>query len=195
MVEAKIKKRRVILVTDGDVVASRTIEEAAKNIGARLITLSTGNPTPLNGEQIVELIKKTPHDPVVVMLDDKGACGFGKGEQALEIIAGHPDIEVLGAVAVASNTPGTEGVPVNCSVTREGQLIDGPVNKDGEPLAAKKTLLEGDTVDILSSLNIPIIVGTGDTGKMDKADDIARGAPITTKAFQEILHRSGFNYE
>lgn len=188
-----LEKRKVILVTDGDGVACRTVEVAAQNIGARCITISSGNPTPLVGEQIVELIKKTPFDPVVVMLDDKGACGFGHGEQAMQIVAKHPDIEVIGAVAVAANTPGTEGVVVDCSITRNGKVIPGPVNKDGEPITSDKDHLEGDTVDILSSLDIPIIIGTGDTGKMEKADDWENGARITTMAMQEILRRSGFN--
>ncbi|WP_420795744.1 stage V sporulation protein AE [Desulforamulus putei] len=51
------KKRNVIFVTDGDPVARRTLEVAARNIGARCISMSAGNPSRMNGQQLVELIK------------------------------------------------------------------------------------------------------------------------------------------
>jgi len=35
-----------------------------------------------------------------------------------------------------------------------------------------------------------VIVGIGDPGKMDFYDSIEKGAPITTKALQEVLKRS-----
>jgi len=189
------EKRKVIIVTDADRVACRTVETAARNIGARCISLSAGNPTPITGEQAVQLIRMAEHDPVVLMVDDRGKRGHGKGEQVLEYVAGHPDIEVLGAVAVAANTRFTEGVRVTESITRSGKVIDGPVDKCGNPEMAGHCLLEGDTVDILGHLDIPIIIGTGDTGKMDFADDYAKGAPITTKALKEILNRSGYAHE
>jgi stage V sporulation protein AE len=46
-------------------------------------------------------------------------------------------------------------------------------------------------VDVLNDIDVPFIVGIGDIGKMDKADDIGRGCPITRKAIEEILIRSG----
>ncbi|GGK15291.1 hypothetical protein GCM10010965_05310 [Caldalkalibacillus thermarum] len=49
-------KRHVIMITDGDDVAKQVIEQVAKDIGGRCITLSAGNPTPISGEEIVELI-------------------------------------------------------------------------------------------------------------------------------------------
>lgn len=38
-------KRKVILVTDGDVYAAKTIEYAASKVGGRCISQSKGNPS------------------------------------------------------------------------------------------------------------------------------------------------------
>ena len=187
------QKRRVILITDGDMVALQAVQAAASNVGARCISQSAGNPTRLSGEELVQLVKQAKHDPVVVMLDDRGASGTGRGEQALEVLARHPDIEVLGALAVASNTCGTEGVKVDESVTSTGSVVHAAVDKLGEIKNDAGGRLNGDTVDVLNHLNIPVVVGIGDIGKMDGADDITAGAPLTTRALREIIDRSGFN--
>lgn len=187
------KPVNVIVVTDGDMVAKKTVETAAHNIGARCISASAGNPTVLNGEDLVELIKKAAHDPVVVMLDDKGYHGQGRGESALAYIAGHPDIKILGALAVASNTVETEGAHVDISVDCNGNLIDGPVDKLGRVNNFKEQTINGDTVEVLDDLKLPVVIGIGDVGKMDGADDYAFGAPLTTKALREILKRSGYD--
>ncbi len=42
-----------------------------------------------------------------------------------------------------------------------------------------------------SKCNIPLIVGIGDIGKMDGKDDCEIGAPIITKAMEEIINRVG----
>ncbi|MFZ5943447.1 MAG: stage V sporulation protein AE [Bacillota bacterium] len=183
--------RNVIIITDGDSVAQHAVETAARNINARTISASGGNPTPLNGKEIVELIKQAEHDPVVVMFDDRGSPQKGEGETALEVVARHPEINVLGAVAVASNTD-VEGVKCDCSVTRTGEIIEASVDKTGDPCWHSKNIL-GDTVDILNKLEIPIIVGIGDVGKMDGKDDYHRGAKITTKALEYIINQGDFN--
>ncbi|MFZ5644112.1 MAG: stage V sporulation protein AE [Bacillota bacterium] len=188
-----IAKRKIIIVTDGDTVARKAVETASHNIGARCISVSAGNPTRLTGEQLVVQINKAPFDPVVVMLDDKGFLGQGKGECALQYLAGHPELEVLGVLAVASNTEFAEGVSIDCSVTSSGQISQMAVNKAGHERVDGSNSLTGDTVENLNSLNIPVIVGIGDIGKMNGADDPDRGAPLTTKALKEILFRSGFN--
>lgn len=183
-------KRKVILVTDGDRIARKTVEIAAKNVGARCISCSAGNPTVLSGEDIVKLIKTAPSDPVIVMLDDHGVNGAGRGEQAMEYIVKHPDIQVLGAIAVASNTDKVCGCTVDLSVTSSGEVIKGSVDKYGNP---QKTPLEGDTVEILDTLEIPIVVGIGDIGKMNGSDRAEKGAPLTTKAIRIILDGSGYH--
>ncbi|MGD9679519.1 MAG: stage V sporulation protein AE, partial [Vulcanibacillus sp.] len=64
------EKRKIILITDGDIIAKNVVEEEAKKINGRCITLSAGNPTLFSGEEIFEMIKMTPTDPVLVMFDD-----------------------------------------------------------------------------------------------------------------------------
>jgi stage V sporulation protein AE len=168
-------------------IAKGAVEAAARNIGARCISRSAGNPTTQSGEELVDMIKTAPMDPVVVMLDDRGYNGMGRGEEAMAYIARHPEIQVLGVLAVASNTAKVCGCEVDLSVSRYGEIIENPVDKLGRPGDA---LLKGDTVEIIDSLNIPFIVGIGDIGKMDGADDVEKGAPLTTKALKTILERS-----
>lgn len=185
-------KKKVIIITDGDNIARKTVETAAQNIGGSCISASAGNPTLLSGETIVELIKTARAEPVLVMLDDKGYCGKGPGEKVLEYIVNHRELEVLGVVAVASNTSRARGIPVDKSITLDGKLVDGPVNKEGypEPMGHKK--LEGDTVEILKELKVPAVIGIGDIGKMEGRDNYKRGARITTQAVKYLMQRSGF---
>ena len=189
------KKVRVILVTDGDGVAQDVVEEIAQEMNLRCISASAGNPTPISGKEIVNLLKKTPYDPVLVMFDDKGLPEKGQGERALEYVANHPDIEVLGALAVASNTMDLDGATADFCIAKDGSLTDYAINKNGEKLKScldeGKTIVRGDTVDVLNDVEIPIVVGVGDIGKMKHKDDIRKGAPITKRAIEEILSRSG----
>ena len=191
------KKIRVILITDGDGVAQHVVEELAVTLGLRCISASGGNPTPITGEEIVELLKTVHHDPVLVMFDDRGSSGKGFGEVAMEYVATHPEIEVLGAVAVASNTTGIVGIGVDECITGNGDIVDCSVDKSGylKGGSGHKAIIAGDTVDVLNDLEIPFIVGVGDIGKMARADSIGRGAPITRKAIEEILKRSGIEYD
>jgi stage V sporulation protein AE len=185
------ERRRVIIITDGDEYARKAVEHVAKEIGGRCISMSHGNPTPLSGIQIVDLIKQAQNDPVLVMFDDCGYMGEGAGEKALQYVATHPDIKVLGVLAVASKTKQAEWTKVDLSIDRHGKLTPFGVDKYGEPeLEMKK--LNGDTVYCLDKLEVPIIIGIGDVGKMDKNDHFEKGAPITKKAVEIILERSGF---
>lgn len=178
-------KKNVIIVTDGDSVAQRAVEVAAQNIKARTISASAGSPTPLTGEEIVNLVKSAPSDPIVIMFDDRGSPNKGKGEKALEELVNHPDINVLGVLAVASNTP-TWGVLCNLSITNQGQIVNMAVDKNGHP-CGNSNRLKGDTVDVLNNLEVPIVLGIGDIGKMEGKDDYKLGAEITTKALKYIL--------
>lgn len=187
------RKKRVILITDGDQVAQEAVEAVARKVGGRCISLSGGNPTPVTGAEIISAILATPYDPVLVMFDDRGRREQGQGETTLAEVVRSDQIEVLGVVAVASNTDRITGVAVDCSVTNEGKIINEAVDKDGFPRLDHSRRLLGDTVDVLNRLDIPIIVGVGDIGKMRGNDRASKGAPITTKAVEEILARSGYN--
>ncbi len=193
MIEMKEKvKRDIIIITDGDQVAQKAVEVVAQNIGGRCISRSAGNPTPLSGEEIVEQVMRAKYDPVLVMFDDNGNGSEGDGERALEIVANHPDVNVLGIVAVASNTPMVDGVDVDTCVNLDAQETECSVDKDGVEHCDSKTHINGDTVDILSRINAPIVVGVGDIGKMHGRDHFTHGAPVTTKAVEIILERSGY---
>lgn len=184
------RKKKVILITDGDAVAARTLEVVADRVGGSCVTASWGNPTRISGEQAVELIRKARREPVLVMVDDRGAAGKGKGESLLEYLVTHPEVEVLGTVAVASNSDTDNGIKVDLSIDQNCKEVDGPVDKEGVPEPPDHKYLEGDTVEILARLEVPVIVGTGDTGKMQGKDSMYLGAEITTRAVQEILSRS-----
>ncbi|HWI61644.1 MAG TPA: stage V sporulation protein AE [Symbiobacteriaceae bacterium] len=180
---------RVILITDGDKVARRAMEYAAGRLGLRCISASAGNPTPLSGPELVELIKQAAYDPVLVMVDDKGNPGLGAGEKALAHICECPDVQVLGAIAVASNTKRAIGAPVDISITRDGRVVEAPVDKNGL-LDPYRPMLRGDTVDVLRDLNVPVVVGIGDPGKMEGADCVENGCEVTTRAIMEVLART-----
>ncbi|HHW13696.1 MAG TPA: stage V sporulation protein AE [Firmicutes bacterium] len=183
-------KPRVIVVTDGDRVAQGAVEQAARNIGGCTVSLSAGSPTPLSGEEIVELVKRAQRDPVLVMVDDRGSRRKGAGEAALEHLAGSDEIELLGVIAVASNTEKVMGVPVTHSVAADGRVIEGPVDKEGLPEPKSHERVEGDTVDVLNQLDVPVVVGLGDPGKMNRADKASKGAVVTTKAVKTVLELS-----
>ncbi len=184
-------RRNVILITDGDDYARKSIEFVAKEVGGRCISLSHGNPTKIDGPLIVKLIKKAVKDPVFVMFDDSGYVGEGAGERALKYVAKHEDINVLGIIAVAAKTRKSEWTRVNVSIDRDGELTPYGVDKYGIP-ELEMGRLNGDTVYCLDELNVPIIVGIGDIGKMAKKDHVENGSPITRKAVDIILERSGY---
>lgn len=177
--------RRVIVVTDGDRMAKRALKMTAKQTGCEVVTQSGGNPTRLSGVQLVDLIRSAVHEPVLVMLDDNGDAHESDGEQALSVLLTHPDIAVIGALAVASNTSKTAGVAVDFSVDCEGRRVEAAVNKNG--IATADYVVHGDTVDILRKYDTPLIIGIGDIGKMGGRDSPERGSPITTRAVKYIL--------
>ncbi|MGG1399563.1 stage V sporulation protein AE [Bacillus salipaludis] len=184
--------RRVILITDGDEYAKRAVEHVAEEVGGRCISMSQGNPSKLTGQELVQLIKKAPYDPVLVMFDDSGIVGEGAGENALKYVALHKDIEVLGIIAVAAKSRHEDWAKVDVSIDRDGELTPYGVDKSGIPeLEIGK--INGDTVYCLDELDVPLKVGIGDIGKMARRDDYRLGSPITKKAVELILERSGFH--
>ncbi|WP_102274693.1 stage V sporulation protein AE [Cytobacillus massiliigabonensis] len=184
-------RRHVILITDGDDYARKSIEHIAKEVGGRCISLSHGNPTTLDGSLIVKLIKKAPHDPVFVMFDDSGFVGEGAGERALKYVAAHKEINVLGIIAVAAKTRQAEWTKVDVCIDRDGELTPNGVDKYGLQ-EMEKGRLYGDTVYCLDEIDVPIKVGIGDIGKMAKKDHYEIGSPITKKAVELVLERSGY---
>ncbi|WP_027417241.1 stage V sporulation protein AE [Aneurinibacillus terranovensis] len=189
----KQRKRKIIVVTDGDYVARRTLEGIARKIGGHCISSSAGNPTPLNGEQIVTHIKRAENDPVLVMFDDNGNAQMGHAEKAMYYVCTHPDIEVLGAVAVASKTEGALGVYVDVCLDRFCREVNQRVNKRGLIEFGQDRYIIGDTVDVLNMLYIPFIVGIGDIGKMRGREGRTRECPVTMRAIEIILNRSGYH--
>lgn len=188
-----MRKKRVILVADGDKKACRVLEYLAVRLHLRCISASAGNPTPLSGRELVELILVAPYDPVLVMFDDKGKTAVGAGEQAMYVVANDENIEVIGAIAVASNSFDFAGVKVDFCIDRHGNKIYTAVDKGGRRRparlfdAATERMLYGDTVDMLNHIDVPVIVGIGDIGKMDLWDDTFLGSPVTRRALEEIL--------
>jgi stage V sporulation protein AE len=184
-------KRKVILITDGDEYAKRAVECVAKQYGGRCISSSQGNPSVLTGPEIIKLIQKAKSDPVFVMFDDSGFLGEGLGERALKVVANHPSVDVLGVIAVAAKTRQAEWTRVDVCIDKFGELTPYGVDKFGVP-ELEMGKLNGDTVYSLDELNVPVIVGVGDIGKMAKRDDYKEGSPITKKAVEIILERSGY---
>lgn len=184
--------RRVVIVTDADCKAVAAVEKAAENVGARCISLSgcrhpeDDHWTP---EEIEELILSTPHDPVLVLVDDEGERGEGWGERVVRHLAASPQLKVLGVVAVASDLDG-EGARVDLSVTADGEVIQGPVDKEGRTSPERGERLKGDTVENLDEVNLPVVIGLGDPGKMNYADDAKKGAPLTTRAIRLVLEKA-----
>lgn len=184
-------RRRVIIVTDGDEYARKTVELVARKVGGRCISMSHGNPSGRSGPELIGLIKKAPNDPVFVMFDDSGFVGEGAGERAMKYVANHQDIEVLGVIAVAAKTKQNEWTRVDVCIDRDGELTPYGVDKYGIP-ELEIGRMNGDTVYCLDQLDVPIVVGIGDIGKMAKKDHVDNGSPITMKAVELILERSGF---
>lgn len=183
-------KRKVIIVTDGDRIARKAIEKAALSIGARTISKTAGNPTHIPACKVISLIKRAKNDPIVVMVDDKGHTGVGNGEQIIWEIAKCEEIDILGVIAVASNTQGVSGIKPDCSITKYGNIVQKTVDKCGN--LQEDNVIYGDTVDILDFIRPKVIIGIGDPGKMDGKDDCDIGSPILTKAMVEIIKRSEY---
>lgn len=182
-------KRKVIMITDGDQYARKALELVAHQVGGCCISMSQGNPSHFSGEELVRLIQKAKSDPVLVMFDDSGYVGEGAGERAMRVVANDPSVEVLGIIAVASKTRRAEWTKVDVSIDRYGNLTSKGVDKYGmEELETGKII--GDTVYCIDELDVPIVVGMGDIGKMAQVDDYRKGSPITKLAVEIILERS-----
>jgi stage V sporulation protein AE len=188
--KGKKLKTRVILVTDGDSIAQAAVAQACINLNLYPVLASGGNPTPLAGPGLAYEIRNAPFEPVVVMLDDRGKKGRGNGERALEYLLKSDEFDVLGVVAVASNTSTRRGVAVDESVDLGGMVTSRPVDKHGKPEPRGNRFLEGDTVEVLRRYPGIKVVGCGDLGKMGGRDNPDQGAAVTTRCLQELLDQS-----
>ncbi|MFC7371184.1 stage V sporulation protein AE [Fictibacillus iocasae] len=182
-------RKKVIFVTDGDLYALHAVEAVAKEIGGRCISNSYGNPSKRPADDLIKMILSAPSEPVLVMFDDCGYKGEGPGEKAMRTIAANPLIDVLGAIAVAAKTKHAEWARVNVSIDRNGNLTEYGIDKSGLP-DLEIGRINGDTVYILDELNLPIVIGIGDIGKMAGFDSADKGSPITKMAVELILERS-----
>lgn len=181
-------RKRVIVLTDGDHTAYRALSKVCEELSCHPLRASAGNPTPMSGQELLQAIQNAPQDPVVVMVDDRGDAGTGKGENALQELLESHNIDLLGVVAVAANTHPVTGVEVQESVDRDGEVVHYAVDKEGQTVAGH--VLKGDTVDVLGNYS-GVVVGLGDPGKMNGHDAISRGVPATRAAIEEILKENG----
>jgi stage V sporulation protein AE len=172
--------------------ATKALRLAAKNIGARLISLSgchqPGDAYFTPGE-VEEMIRSADGELIVVMADDEGFVGEGRGEKIIRHLSNSSDVEILGVVAVASHTEKAKRIKVDSSVDRFGQVHQNAVDKEGNMIDGD--VIQGDTVEVLRNLPVKTVIGLGDPGKMFEADEVKNNAPITTKALQEVLKKSG----
>ena len=111
-----MEKRKVILITDGDNMARSSVETVAQKVGEGVFPCQGVTP-PLSGPEIVDLVKRRLliRSSLWWMTGKKFP---GEREQALKYIVQHPDIEVLGVVAVASNTHSARGTLVDFSLQK-----------------------------------------------------------------------------
>lgn len=179
--------RKVIVVTDGDSIAKKIVEKSAAAIGGRCLSISWGNPTKIAGEDMVRLIQCVKHDPVVIMADDRGNTGRGNGEKVINYLIENKEVDLIGIVAVASNTKHVSGIKVDCSIDRAGNIIDSAVDKHGNALNTK--VLVGDTINTINYKKIPSIVGIGDPGKIVSCHDFEKESIILTKALRIIINK------
>lgn len=183
---AKLKK--VIIITDGDVYAKKTLDYLADQIGGTCLAYLSDNPTVASVEEIKEAIYQAKSEPVYVLVDDAGVVGAGAGEKIVMTIADDPTIEIMGAIAVAAHTKNIEWSRFTFAIDQNGELIPNGVDKEGIPLPDIGRI-NGDTVYCLDQLDLPIVIAIGDIGKMRGKDDIKKGSPITRKAIEIILER------
>lgn len=179
-------KRKVIIVTDGDSIAKKVVEKSALSVGGRCLSISWGNPTKITGEEMVRLIECVKFDPVVVMADDRGNVGRGNGEKAINFLIKSDEVEVIGIVAVASNTRNISGIKVKYSVDKNCRQVKCAVDKYGNIQNTK--VLKGDTVNTINLGSNVCVVGIGDPGKIEQGNDIENENKILSRALNIIVN-------
>ncbi|WP_100398471.1 stage V sporulation protein AE [Bacillus sp. FJAT-44742] len=185
------RKKSVIFITDGDSAAVKAVECAARELQLPFLTASGGNPSPPNTTELEEMVKSAEGEPVLLLFDDAGQQGIGRGEEKMIALNSSKTVDVLGVIAVASTSKQFDWTNVDVSIDKFGNLTSYGVDKEGiEELEIGR--LKGDTVYCIDDLGVPVI-GVGDIGKMGGWDDPEKGSPITRKAIEILIERSGWN--
>ncbi|WP_077621674.1 stage V sporulation protein AE [Sediminibacillus massiliensis] len=182
--------KKVIVITDGDAYARKTIDYLSKQLGGTCLAYLSDNPTHASSYQVIKAVLRAKKEPVYVLIDDAGATGVGAGERILLDMAEHPGIKIIGAIAVAAHTKNAEWSRFTFAIDQDGELIPNGISKEGIPIP-EVGRINGDTVYVLDQLDLPLIIAIGDIGKMQGKDDIAIGSPITRKAIEIIMERGG----
>lgn len=185
-----IIKKKVIIITDGDESAVKAVSVAADSLQCYFLSLSKGNPSFVTTDVLIKKVLEAPLEPVIVLFDDAGYPGVGPGEGRMREVTTSPLIQVLGIIAVAAHSDTNDWTKVDVCVDRFGNVTEYGVDKAGIKETEIKRI-KGDTVDLLNVGDVPIIIGIGDVGKMGGFDEPDKGAPITRKAIQLIMERSG----
>ncbi|WP_138416856.1 stage V sporulation protein AE [Aquibacillus sediminis] len=183
-------RKKVIVITDGDEYARRTLDFLAKKLGGTCLSYLSDNPTTASPDEVKQAVYRAKQEPVYVLIDDAGIQGAGAGERILVSLDKDPSIEIIGAIAVAAHTKNMEWSRFTFAIDQNGELIPNGVDKQGIPLP-EIGRINGDTVYSLDQLDLPIVIAIGDIGKMRGKDDIKKGAPITRKALEIIMERGG----
>jgi stage V sporulation protein AE len=183
-----VPKKQVIVITDGDHTAYRAVAEACEGLGLDPVDATEGNPTPIQGQALLQAIYHASGNPVVAMVDDRGSAKKGRGERDLGTILDAEELDVLGVIAVAANTPGVKGVVPDLSIDHDAERVSEAVDKQGN---ASGHVLRGDTVDVLRNYPDVTVIGLGDPGKMGGDDAVGQGAPVTAQALKTILRNRG----
>ncbi|MDC3413102.1 stage V sporulation protein AE [Aquibacillus sp. 3ASR75-11] len=182
------KKKRIIVITDGDEYARKTLDYLANELGGTCLSYLSDNPTVVTPDKVIRAVLKAKEEPVYVLIDDAGIPGVGAGEKVLLALKDHPDIDIIGAIAVAAHTKNMEWTRFSFAIDRYGQLTANGVDKEGVSIP-EIGRINGDTVYSLDQLDLPIVIAIGDIGKMHGNDDLKKGSPITRKAIELILER------
>ncbi|MBM7569771.1 stage V sporulation protein AE [Aquibacillus albus] len=182
--------KKVIIITDGDEYARKTLDFLANELGGTCLSYLADNPSKVSPEEVKQAIFDATEQPIYVMIDDAGVLGVGYGEKILLALADDPQIEIIGAVAVAAHTCNMEWSRFTFAIDSNGELIPNGVDKEGV-LIPEVGRMSGDTVYLLDRLDLPLVIAIGDIGKMQGKDDISKGSPITRKAIEIILERGG----
>lgn len=185
-----VNNKKVIIITDGDEYARKTLDYLVNQLGGTCLSYLSDNPTKALPEEVIQAVHDAKKEPVYVLIDDAGTQGIGSGERILLALNEDPEVEIIGAIAVAAHTKNMEWSRFTLAIDHNGELIPNGVDKQGVRLP-EIGRINGDTIYALDQIDLPIVIAIGDIGKMHGRDDLKKGSPITRKAIEIILERGG----